>query len=213
MRPYCVGLTGGVGAGKSVVATIFSDYGIAVVDTDVISRALTSAGGAAMPAIATVFGTEYIDEAGGLNRPAMRSHIFSDAAARDRLEMVLHPLIKAEATRQVMHAASPYVVLVVPLLVEKMADYRELVDRILVVDCDETQQLRRIAARPTMNMEQAKAILAAQHDRSTRLSVADDVIDNRGELMELAGQVSVLHARYLSAAHKKSTTTSNNSLQ
>lgn len=213
MHLYCVGLTGGIGAGKSAVAAIFSGYGITVVDTDVISRDLTSVGGAAIPAIASTFGDEFIDGAGGLDRPAMRSYVFSDAAARHQLEKILHPLIKTEAVRQVLHAASPYVVLVVPLLVEHLADYRELVDRILVVDCDEAQQLTRIAARPTMNMEQAKAILAVQHSRNTRLAVADDIIDNRGNLAELAEQVSVLHGRYLSAAQEKSTTTSNNSLQ
>jgi dephospho-CoA kinase len=166
-----------------------------------------------MPAIISAFGAEYVDETGGLNRPAMRSHVFSDAAARHRLEMILHPLIKAEAARLILNALSPYVVLVVPLLAEHLPDYRELVDRILVVDCDEAQQLRRIAARPTMNMEQAKAILAAQHRRNARLAIADDVIDNRGDLAALARQVTALHAQYLSVAQEKSTTKSNNSLQ
>lgn len=213
MRPYCVGLSGGAGAGKSTVSAIFAGYGITVVDTDAISRKLTSAGGAAMPAIAAAFGHEFIDGAGGLSRPAMRSLVFSDAAARHRLEMILHPLIKADAVQQVLAATSPYVVLVVPLLAEKLADYRALVDRILMVDCDEAQQLSRIAARPTMNLEAAKALLAAQHGRNSRLAIADDIIDNRGNLVDLAEKVSALHARYLAAAREKSTTAANNALQ
>lgn len=212
MRPYCVGLTGGVGAGKSAAAAIFSSYGMTVVDTDVISRELTAVGGAAIPVIVSAFGSEYVDGSGALNRAAMRLRVFSDGVARQRLEMILHPLIKEEAARRVVHAVSPYVVLVVPLLAEHWADYRELVDRILVVDCDEALQLERIVARPGMDMEQAQAILAAQTGRDVRLAMADDVIDNRGDMSKLAGQLSILHIQYLSAAQQKSTT-ANNSLQ
>lgn len=213
MRPYCVGLTGGAGAGKSAAAAIFSTFGVTVVDTDVISRELTSVGGAAMPAIVSVFGADFVDGTGAMNRTMMRSHVLSDNGARRQLEMILHPLIRAEAATRVLHAVSPYVVLVVPLLVEHLAEYRELVDRILVVDCDEAQQLRRIAARPSMDMDQARAILAVQSCHDARLAVADDVIDNRGGMEALAAQVAVLHARYLSAAQDKSTATANNSLQ
>lgn len=212
MRPYCVGLTGGVGAGKSAAASILSAYGVTVVDTDAISHELTAVGGAAIPAIVSAFGSGYVDGSGALNRPAMRLHVFTSPIARQRLEKILHPLIKAEAAFKVLHAVSPYVVLVVPLLAEHLSDYRELVDRILVVDCDEALQLERIMARPGMDMEQAKAILAAQSERDTRLAMADDVIDNRGDMSKLAGQLSILHAQYLSAAQQKSTTT-NNSLQ
>lgn len=212
MRPYCVGLSGGVGAGKSAAASILSAYGVTVVDTDAISRELTAVGGAAIPAIVSAFGSEYVDGSGALNRPAMRLHVFTSPIARQRLENILHPMIKAEAALRVLHAVSPYVVLVVPLLAEHLSDYRELVDRILVVDCDEALQLERIMARPGMDMEQAKAILAAQSERDTRLAMADDVIDNRGDMSKLAGQLSILHAQYLSAAQQKSTTT-NNSLQ
>jgi dephospho-CoA kinase len=199
-----------MGAGKSTVADYFAGHGVTVVDTDVISRELTSQGGAAMAAIINTFGAGYVDEGGALNRPAMRSHVFSDSAARRQLEMILHPLIRAAATQRLLQAISPYVLLVVPLLSEHFADYRDFVDRILVVDCEETQQLRRIMARPSMNEAQARAILASQSSREARLTIADDVIDNSGDLAELAKQVSILHTQYLYAAQGKSATTYNN---
>ncbi len=200
MRPFCVGLTGGVGAGKSTTADLFAAHGVTVVDTDAISRELTSAGGAAMPVILSSFGAGYVDASGALNRPAMRAHVFSDARARRCLENILHPLIKAEAARRISKVASPYALLVVPLLSEHLGDYRELVDRILVVDCDEAQQLQRILSRTGLDEKQARAILAAQSSREARLAMADDVITNRGGMETLSEQVTALHGRYLGAA-------------
>lgn len=197
MRPWCVGLTGGAGAGKTTVAQGFAGLGVTVVDTDVISRELTMAGGAAMPAIREAFGPGCVDADGALNRQAMRALVFEEPAMRNKLEGILHPRIREIAGRSVAAASSPYVLLVVPLLVEHLKEYRPLLDRILVVDCDEAQQLRRIATRPTMNEAGAKAMLRAQSSRESRLAMADDLIDNRGDLTMLARQIDKLHKQYL----------------
>jgi dephospho-CoA kinase len=198
--PYCVGLTGGVGSGKSAAARLFADLGAAVVDTDAIAHALTSADGAAMPAIAAAFGRDVVAADGSLDRAAMRGRVFADASARQRLERILHPVILAEVLRQVAAAQAPYVILIVPLLLENLAAYRSLIDRITVVDCDEQQQIERTAGRPGVGLAQARAILAAQSSRAARLAIADDIIDNRAGLPELEEQVCRLHSAYLDAA-------------
>lgn len=198
--PYCVGLTGGVGSGKSAAARLFADLGAAVVDSDAIAHALSAADGAAMPAIAAAFGREVVAADGSLDRAAMRDRVFADGSARQRLERILHPLIQREAQRQVAAAQAPYVVLIVPLLLENLAAYRSLIDRIAVVDCDEQQQIERAASRPGVGIDQARAILAAQGSRAARLAIADDIIDNRAGLAELEAQVRRLHRAYLDAA-------------
>lgn len=194
---YCVGLTGGVGSGKSSVAERFAALGAALVDTDVIAHRLTAANGAAMAAIAAAFGPTLVTADGSLDRAAMRDRVFKDSDARRRLEQILHPLIREEARRQVAAARAPYVVLVVPLLVENLAAYRDAMARIAVVDCDEARQLERTARRPGVTIEQARAILAAQSPRAARLAIADDIIDNRGSLGELQARVEQLHRHYL----------------
>ena len=204
-RPFCVGLTGGVGAGKSTVAERFASHGVAVIDTDVISRDLTSVGGAAMAAILDAFGPEVVDADGALNRPAMRARVFANPADKQALEAILHPLIRENAARSVFLALAPYAVLVVPLLAENLNEYRGLVDRILVVDCDECEQIRRISTRPTMNEADARAMLAAQSSRATRLGIADDVLDNRGDLAMLAAQTDKLHQKYLDIVQGRGT--------
>jgi dephospho-CoA kinase len=186
---------------------LFAVHGAAIVDTDAIARELTSAGGRAMLDIGSTFGAGYVNTDGSLNRSAMRALVFSDTEARRRLEQILHPLIKAEAMRCLSRARAPYVVLVVPLLLEHWGDYRGLVDRVLVVDCDVARQLQRISARPGMDDGQAKAILAAQSGREARLAMADDVIDNRGDRAALSEQVAALHGRYLTMAGKHKATT------
>lgn len=201
-RPYCVGLTGGLAAGKSAVAARFAELGADVVDTDAIARQLTGPRGPAMTAIARAFGPQVIAADGGLDRPAMRRRVFADGAERRRLEAILHPLIRAEARRRVEASRAPYVLLVVPLLVETGLVYRELMDRILVVDCPESVQLERARARDGMDEAQARAMLAAQADRKARLAVADDVLDNSGELADLSRPVTDLHARYLDLARQ-----------
>ena len=196
-RPYCIGLTGGVGSGKSTVAGLFAALGAGLVDTDAIAHALTAPNGAAMPAITAAFGGDVVAADGGLDRAAMRARVFSDSAARKRLEALIHPMIRAEALRLVAASRAPYVLLIVPLLLENLDAYRAQIDRIAVVDCDEAMQIARTSSRPGVTPEQARAILAAQSSRQARLAIADDIIDNRAGLDELELQVRHLHLSYL----------------
>ncbi|MBT0959645.1 dephospho-CoA kinase [Denitromonas iodatirespirans] len=198
-RPWIVGLTGGIGSGKSAASDRFGLCGAAVVDTDQIARQLTAAGGAALPAIREHFGEALIGADGALDRDAMRARVFDDPAERQRLEAILHPMIRAEADRQCAAADAPYVVLVVPLLIES-GNYRQRCDRILVVDCDEAVQVARVMSRSGLARAQVEAIMAAQIPRAERLAAADDVIDNSGDLEHLHRQVDALHARYCDAA-------------
>jgi dephospho-CoA kinase len=199
---FIVGLTGGIGSGKSTVADLFAAEGIAVVDTDRIAHALTGAGGAALPALVAAFGAGILDAAGALDRAAMRRLAFADPDARTRLEGILHPLIRAESARQCAGAASPYVVLAVPLLVES-GDYRARCDRVLVVDCPEALQIERVMARSRLTAEEVRAIMATQATRAQRLAAADDVLDNGGERAGLPAGVAGLHRRYLALAADK----------
>lgn len=199
-RPYCVGLTGGFAAGKSAVAACLAGLGAEVIDTDQIARALTGPIGMALPAIIRTFGNDCISPDGGLDRSAMRARVFDDPDARRRLEAILHPLILERVRARLASSHAPYVVLVVPLLVENWEDYRELVDRVLVVDCDETLQIRRAMHRDGIGEAMARAILAAQAGRQARLALADDVLDNGGDMHALERQVGILHARYLDLA-------------
>lgn len=197
-RPYCVGLTGGVGCGKSTVAARFARLGAAMVDTDAIAHDLTGPAGAAMPDLIAAFGAACATPQGGLDRAAMRVRVFADPAMRERLRAILHPKILHEARLRVLAATrAPYVVLVVPLLVENLPSYRDLVDRIAVVDCAPEQQIARTSARPGLDESQARAIIAAQIDPASRLAAADDRIDNRHDMADLMRRVDDLHARYL----------------
>ena len=199
-HPYCVGLTGGVGSGKSTVAHLFADLGAELVDTDVIAHELTGPRGGAMAAIATTFGGTMVAADGSLDRAAMRACVFVDATARRRLEAILHPLIRSEVAGRIAVAQAPYVLLIVPLLVENLAAYRQEMDRIAVVDCPEALQIERTARRPGVGIEQARAILAAQSSRAARLGIADDVIDNQTSLADLEVQIRHLHQDYLARA-------------
>lgn len=195
-----VGLTGGIGSGKSTVADLFAALGAALVDTDVIAHELTGAQGAAMPQIAAAFGGDALLADGSLDRAAMRRRIFADPAQKNRLEAILHPMIRRTSEARCRSATdAPYVVLVVPLLVES-AGYRPWIDRILVVDCDEATQLSRVIARSGLALDQARAIMASQATRAERLAVADDVLINNGALDTLNAQVGALHRRYLELA-------------
>jgi dephospho-CoA kinase len=195
---FIVGLTGGIGSGKSAAATLFEQLGAAVVDTDAIAHELTAPGGAAIAPIRAAFGDEVIDARGALDRAAMRRKVFADAQAKARLEAIIHPMIRAEADRRCA-AAAPYVVLVVPLLVES-GGYRSRVQRIAVVDCPEEVQVVRVMSRSGLSAEEARAIMAAQVGRDQRLAAADDIIDNGGDLSALRPQVEALHRRYLEMA-------------
>ncbi|MBM3390595.1 MAG: dephospho-CoA kinase [Betaproteobacteria bacterium] len=195
----CVGLTGGIGSGKSAAADLFAELGAAVVDTDAIAHELTAPGGAAIAPIRAAFGDDVIDARGALDRAAMRRKVFADAQAKARLEAILHPMIRDEADRRSAAARAPYVVLVVPLLVES-GGYRSRVRRVAVVDCPEENQVARVMARSGLSAEEARTIMAAQIGRAARLAVADDVIDNGGDLAALRPQVETLHRRYLEMA-------------
>lgn len=191
-----VGLTGGIGCGKSTVADLFARYGAGIIDTDAISHRLTQHGGAAIPAIRAAFGDGYIAGDGAVNRSKMRALVFSDAAARQRLEQILHPMILEQAEQQLQQLqAAPYSILVVPLLSEHSA-FRRLVQRVLVVDCDERTQAERVVGRSNMSLREVRAIMASQISRAERLQLADDVIHNDAGPDSLAGQVAALHRRY-----------------
>ncbi len=197
--PYCVGLTGGIGSGKSSAARIFSESGAGVVDVDDISHALTRPGGAAIVPIRSAFGAEAITPEGSLDRTRMRALVFADASAKDKLEAILHPLIGLEARAEVARAAQPYVMLVVPLLLERDA-YRDLIQRVAVVDCPEAVQIERTMRRSALSEDAVRAIMAAQLSRAQRLAKADDVLYNDGDETQLRQQVAALHVRYLELA-------------
>ena len=196
---FIIGLTGGIGSGKSTVADRFAALGATLVDTDLIAHALTGPAGAAMPAIGAAFGPEVIAEDGRLDRAAMRARAFSDPEARKRLEAILHPMIREQSQREIDAATGCYVMLVVPLLVESGA-WRERAHRLLVVDCPVEVQIERVMRRSHLPREQVLAILAAQATREARLAVADDRIDNSGDPAALGPQVDALHAIYQALA-------------
>jgi dephospho-CoA kinase len=194
----CVGLTGGIGCGKSTVAELFAEHGAGIIDTDAISRNLTQSGGAAIEAIRAAFGNDYIMDDGAMNRAKMRALIFSDRTAKQRLELILHPLILERAKQQLRHLQTkPYIVIAVPLLPDSPS-FRQLVNRVLVVDCDENTQLARVTGRSRMDEAEVRDIIARQTPRAERLQLADDVIHNDAGLDSLAKQVADLHVLYSS---------------
>ncbi len=200
--PFTVGLTGGIGSGKSAATERFAALGATIVDTDLIAHRLTAPGGAAIAAIRQAFGECVISADGSLDRGAMRARVFAEPAARQQLEAILHPLIRAESARQCLAAPGPYVVMAVPLLVES-GTYRQRCDRVCVVDCPEALQIERVRTRSGLDETQIRAIMAAQASREERLAAADDVIDNGGTLEALQQQVDRLHLRYLADASSR----------
>lgn len=197
----CIGLTGGIGSGKSTVASLFKELGAAIIDSDVISHRLTLPGGSAIAAISAEFGAEYIDASGAMDRPRMRQRVFSDPAAKRRLERILHPLIRTQMLAETtIHSTgtAPYLMLVVPLLFEADA-YRELVQRVLVVDCAESTQVERCMQRGGLLEAEVSAIMAQQLPRAERLRRADDILHNDGDLDSLRTQVQTLHQDYLAS--------------
>lgn len=192
-----IGLTGGIGAGKSTVEGLFASLGIPCVDTDRIAHQLTAAGGAAMPALVAQFGAAIQTPEGALDRGVMRQKVFADAAERQRLEAILHPLILAESRRLLASLQeAPYVLLAVPLLFETPA-YRNLVAETLLVDCEPRLQRERVMQRSGLPAVQVDAIIAAQMPRAERLALADAVLDNSGDLALLSRQVENKHRYYL----------------
>ncbi len=193
---YSIGLAGGIGSGKSTVAALFKECGVTVIDSDAISHQLTQPGGDAIAAICAAFGDKYIDASGALDRQKMRQLVFSDPAAKQRLEGILHPLIRAQMLAQAKAAStSPYMLMVVPLLFE--AGYHELVQRTLVVDCAEATQVARAMQRSGLAEQEIRDIMAQQILRAERLRRADDIIQNDGDLQSLRQQVERSHQRYL----------------
>lgn len=201
-RRFSIGLTGGIGSGKTTVADMFAAQGAAVIDTDLIAHALTAPGGAAMAAIATGFGTDFLTASGALDRTKMRTAVFSDPAAKTQLETILHPMIRIETERATAMAGGTYLLYVVPLLVES-GSWRARVDRILVVDCPETLQVARVMQRNAMREAEVLAIMAAQASRAARLAAADDVIVNDGDACQLVPPVARLHALYSDLARNR----------
>jgi dephospho-CoA kinase len=199
---YRVALTGGIGSGKSTVAEGFARQGVVVSDADAISHALTGADGEALPAIRAIFGPDIFDSRGSLDRAALRTLVFSDSAARRRLQQILHPMILEQMLAETASVNTPYALLVIPLLLE--TDQDRLVDRVLVVDLPESEQVSRVSKRSGLDSTEVRRIMASQATRNQRLAAADDVIDNSGEPGLLDARIAQLHRRYveLARAHR-----------
>ena len=197
--PFSVGLTGGIGCGKTTVADMFGALGASLVDTDAIAHALTAPRGAAMPAVLAAFGDGFATPDGALDRAKMRELVFTDPAARGRLEAILHPRIREATAAAAALASGPYVIYVVPLLIES-GTWVGRVSRVLAVDCSEATQVARVMARNRLSEAQVRAIMAAQVTRAERLAAADDVILNDDGIDALRPQVERLHAFYLQEA-------------
>ncbi len=197
-RPFAIALTGGIGSGKSAVAARFAERGVTVIDADAISHALTGPGGAALGPIEEAFGHEVLHAMGNLDRAALRKRVFADSAARHRLEGILHPMIRARMQSTLAADRGPYALLVIPLLLE--TGQTDLADRVLVVDAPEALCVERVGRRSGLEPDEVRRIMASQASRAERLAVADDIIDNGGDLAALRPQVQALHARYLDLA-------------
>jgi dephospho-CoA kinase len=196
---FSIGLTGGIGCGKTTVADLFAARGAAVIDTDQIAHALTAPHGAAMPALLDEFGADFATPEGALDRAKMRALVFADPGARTRLEAILHPRIREATAAAALLATGPYLIFVVPLLIES-GTWRERVTRVLAIDCPEEVQVARVMARNKLPESQVRAIMAAQVTRAQRQAAADDILLNDDGLDALLPQVERLHAFYLDEA-------------
>ncbi|MDR1848542.1 MAG: dephospho-CoA kinase [Zoogloeaceae bacterium] len=201
--PFVVGLTGGVGSGKSTAARFFVELGADLVDTDAIAHRLTGKGGAAMPALMEAFGAEIAAADGSLARPEMRRRIFADPAQKKRLESILHPMIRAEAGKAIAASAAPYLLYAIPLLVESGGRATYALNRVLLVDCPEALQCERAVGRGNLSEEEVWKIIHSQASRAERSKVADDILDNSGDEASLLQAVRILHERYLRLAGEK----------
>jgi len=198
-----IGLTGGIGSGKTSATRFFAAEGIAIIDADAIAHELTGAQGDAIPNIKKYFGVDFITKNGKLDRKKMKNRIFSDINSRKKLEEILHPLIQAEVMHQIETVSSPYIIVVAPLLLET-GDYCETVTRILVVDCNEESQISRAVSRDGLSKKEVRTIMATQKSRQERLNQADDVIVNDTDISSLQEKVKLQHNIYLSLLQKKS---------
>jgi dephospho-CoA kinase len=199
-RPYRVGLTGGIASGKSTAAKFFGALGVPIIDTDQLARDVVEPGQPPLERLVERFGQGILTEDGHLDRPALRNIVFSDPKARADLEALTHPAIGAAVEARSNEVGGVYQILVLPLLVEK--NLGSQLNRVLVVDCDEELQIRRLQSRDGSTLEQARAILNAQASRSSRLKAAHDVIKNEGDMSAVREQVEQLHARYLELAQQ-----------
>lgn len=190
-----IGLTGGIASGKSAVADTLAELGASVIDTDILAREVVAPGTAGLDEVAAAFGTQVLTPDGQLDRRALRDIVFANDDQRRQLEAILHPRIRAAALEAAADASGSYVVFVVPLLIE--TNFVELVDRVLVVDCDPATQIARVMARDNSSADDAARIIRSQLDRSSRLAAADDVLVNDGSLQELQSAAAVLHQEYL----------------
>jgi len=193
-RPLVIGLTGGIGSGKTAVANAFAAMGVPVTDTDALAHATTAPGAPGYEAVLDAFGPSFRRPDGTLDRGALRRLVFADASARARLESILHPLIRTAARQEIAAWIGPYGVLVVPLLLERTGGTP--VDRVLVVDCPEDEQVRRVGTRSGLSPAEVRAIMATQLPRADRLARADDVLDNAGAAEAIGPQVAALDQRY-----------------
>ena len=198
-----IGLTGGIGCGKSNAAKLFAALGIDIIDTDEIAHELTPSNGKAIDQIQKTFGSDFITIEGSLDRNKMRKLVFSNQLNKKKLEAILHPLIYHEVVRRIGLANSAYIIIVVPLLLET-TDFQKLVHRILVIDCAEQLQISRTIARSKLDEKEISAIMATQVSRKERLAQADDIIANDQSLEHLHQQVERLHLKYLALSRDKS---------
>ena len=201
MSNYVVGVTGGIGSGKTTVTDTFAAYGIDVIDADVIARDVVAKGSPALQAIHEHFGAEVIHTDGTLDRPALRQRVFADESEKNWLNQLLHPLIREGIEARLQAAASPYCLLSAPLLLENKLTY--LCDRVLVVDVSEATQIKRTMDRDDNDEQQVRAIMQAQIKRAERLAAADDIIDNDGPVTDIENQARALHQQYLDLAASK----------
>ena len=202
-RPLRIGLTGGIASGKSTVTQRFGELSVPVIDADVASRIVVEPGKPGLAQVVRRFGVGVLDADGRLDRRALRSLIFKDSSLRQALDAILHPLIRAEMEREAAEANGPYVVMAIPLLVEGGSPGKR-VDRVLVVDADETLQIQRLRARDGSSEDEARAIIVSQASRTARLAAADDVLLNTGSVAELRQAVDRLHEQYLQQAQTSS---------
>ncbi|MFM9835861.1 MAG: dephospho-CoA kinase [Methylophilaceae bacterium] len=194
---YIVALTGGIGCGKSEATKIFAEFGVPIVDLDIISHQLTAAKQPLVVEIARQFGTAFTTPEGALNRATMRKLIFSDENARKKLNAILHPAIQDAAMRQLnSHSQAYYQILAIPLLFED-SQYRPHINRVLVIDCDEKIQIERVKARSQLSETEVLQIIRAQGTRQDILNLADDVVDNNGNVAELRTKIEALHQKYI----------------
>lgn len=203
---FTVGLTGGIGSGKTTVANMFADLGVTLIDTDLIAHALTNTNGAAIEAIKNAFGADFIQSSGAMDRVKMRLHVFGQPEGKKRLEAILHPLIREETEAAAKKSTGIYTIFVVPLLVESKS-WKQRVSRVLVVDCSEQIQIQRVMSRNGMTREQVLAIMQTQASRDDRIKAADDIIDSERDLAEIRQDVRRLHDKYLQLSKAAQTNT------